>query len=417
MNDLKGKRLLIAGSSGLLVDTVETAKRLGVYTIVTDYYPHGIAKRFADKSYDISTADMEAMEKLVRDEKIDGVFTGYSEVSLYFAQELCNRLGIPFYATKEQLDTVTNKLKFKEMCRRHGVPTVKQFELDSRCLPEHLSKIEYPVIVKPADSIGAKGVSVCSNEEELRQAVELALSFSGGKELIVERYFDPFQYGDFGVYYTIQDGDIRLSAMCDRVVYIGEQGAPLPLQLRMPSKHLNAYMERTDALVREMFRAEGFRNGTLFMQGFAEGENFYFFEMGFRLNGAQEYVCVSHINGNNALEAHIHYALTGKADYLDMDRENPRFSKPCCNLVLLLRPGVIARCDGLDKVRQLPGVLNVSQLLDVGDTVGRQGTLGQTLARLHLVQDTEEALDALIQKVKDMVDVRDAENNDLLIGD
>lgn len=418
MDDLQGKRLLFLGATGLLCNAVETAQRMGVYTIVTDYYPDAMAKKAADKSYDVSTTDIDALERIAREEKIDGVFTGFSDVNLYSARDLCDRLGLPFYATREQLDMTTNKLKFKEMCRRHGVPTMKQYELDSRCLPEHLSRIEYPVIVKPADSYASKGVSVCYDEDALKKGVETAVGYSKGNSVIVEAYLDPRRYGDFGAYYTIKDGDIRLSAMCDRVMYIGQGGvSPLPMQQRLPSKYLPAYLESgVDERVRDMFRAEGFRNGTLFMQGFAAEGNFYFFEMGFRLNGAQEYVFVNHANQNNALELYIRYALTGSAGDFDMNRENPAYGCACCNLLLLLLPGKIQSCSGLDTVRELPGVLNVTQLLSAGDTVGVQGTLGQVLARIHFVKDSWEQVDRQIEKIMNLVKVRDEDNNDLLIG-
>lgn len=416
MDDLKGKRLLLLGGTGLMCGAVEAAKRLDVYTIVTDYFPHSPAKEIADKSYNISTTDIEALVQMARNEKIDGVFTGFSDINLYSARTLCDRLGLPFYATREQLELTTNKLKFKQLCRNYGVPTVKQYELDAACKREHLEKISYPVMLKPADSYASKGCSVCTNEGELIEAVKKALSFSPSGQIIVEQYMDPNRYHDFAVYYTAKDGDIRLSAMSDRKLFIGPDGvAPLPVELRMPSRHLADYCSKVDPLVRRMFREEKIKNGTIFMQGFSTDTSFYFFEMGFRLNGAQEYIFTSHATGNNALEFYIRYALAERSDTFVIEEENPVFPFCACNLVVLLNPGVIAQCSGLKEVKQMPGVLHISQLMKPGDTVGQVGTLQQVFARIHIVGKDWNEVDHIISTIKERIKVEDSSGNNLIV--
>ena len=111
---LKGKRLLILGGISHMVDVVNTAKALGIYTIVTDYDKESPAKKISEKSYDLSTTNIDSLEKIAKDERIDGVFTGFEDTNTFSALELCKRLGLPFYATKKQLDISSNKSNFKK---------------------------------------------------------------------------------------------------------------------------------------------------------------------------------------------------------------------------------------------------------------------------------------------------------------
>lgn len=111
------KKLLFLGGTGAMYDAVERAKRMGIYTIVVDYYPNSPAKRIADRSYLASTTDIDRVLEIARENEIDGVFTGFSDANLMPACLVADTLGLPFYATKEQINVTTNKLLFKETCR------------------------------------------------------------------------------------------------------------------------------------------------------------------------------------------------------------------------------------------------------------------------------------------------------------
>lgn len=416
MKDLAGKKLLILGASGLICDAVKIAKSLGVYTIVTDYYANSPAKKIADKSYDVSTTDIDALVKIANDEKVDGVFTGYSDVNLYSAYYLCERLGMPFYATKEQLDLTSNKLEFKDLCRKYGVPTVKQFELDGRCLPEHVSKIEYPVMVKPADSYASKGCRVARNEEELYKTVEYALSFSPSKQVIVEQYMDTDVCEDVGISYIFVDGTPYLIYNGDRYTNKEQKGfAPLTAAVIAPSDFVDEYMRDVDQAAKEMFKAIGMKNGRVSIQAFHDKNGYYFYEMGFRLTGGRQYFSVERECGVNEVIALIQYALTGEIDLGDMSRCTPKFGNFYCDLVLICSQGTISRIDGLDEARVDERVVDVAQLSKVGDVIKADGTQNQVLCRICIKQPTKELLLKAIKEIGQSVVAYDEAGNPMML--
>lgn len=393
MEELKGKRLLVLGATGLICDAVEIARQLGVYTIVTDYYTNAPAKKIADKSYDVSTVDIDALEKIAHDEHIDGVFTGFSDVNLHSALDLCERLGLPFYATREQVAVTTNKLAFKDLCRKYNVPTVPQYELDSRLLPEHLSKIKYPVMVKPADSYASKGCRVCQNEEELKKAVEYALTFSASNQVIVERFMDASFCEDVGICYMFVDGVPYLVYNGDRHTNAQQEGlAPLTAAVIAPSDFVDEYMQTIDRNTREMFMALGVKNGRASIQAFHDEDGYYFYEMGFRLTGGRQYFVVREESGIDEVVALIQYALTGRMEVENIEKVTPKYRHHYCDLVLICSAGTISRITGIDEVRADKRVLDVAQLSDVGKVIKAEGTQNQVLARVCIKEDSREKL-------------------------
>ncbi|MBT2581532.1 hypothetical protein [Planococcus sp. ISL-109] len=154
------KKILILGGTFHMVDVVETAKRIGLYTIVTDNMIGSPAKKIADQSYDVSTADIHKLAEIGRQEQIDGVFTAFDDINTWNAVALCKTLNLPFYATPAQLEITSHKDRFKDYCRTFGVPVIEEYE----CNPLQgatLRAVEFPVIVKPVDSYTSKGIAVC----------------------------------------------------------------------------------------------------------------------------------------------------------------------------------------------------------------------------------------------------------------
>ena len=90
---------------------------MNVYLMVTDYLEDSPGKKIADKSFMVSTTDVDAVVQLIKEEKVYGVLTGFIEFMLPYYQKVCEKAGIKCYATKEQIEITTNKSKFKQLCR------------------------------------------------------------------------------------------------------------------------------------------------------------------------------------------------------------------------------------------------------------------------------------------------------------
>ncbi len=415
MESLNNKKLLFLGGGMFDYYAVLKAKELGIYTVVANFYPaeHSPAKFIADKSYSINNTDTEAMLKLIRDEKIDGIFGGFTDSNLPNYYRLCTLAGLPCYGTKEQFDKTIDKAKFKAMCRKYGVPTVKEYQLKDIAADK---PVEYPLFIKPIDNSGSRGCSSCYNYEEYCKSVEYALSYSPSKTVTVEKFYDFRNYSDFHVCYSIRNGVVTLASMADRLLFqIKKNISPLPIHLSYPSQHLDAFIHKVHPQIKHMLEEERFMNGSIFFQGFTDGEQFWLFEMGFRQNGSLHFVLTDYFHHNNTLIEGIQYALTGELDVSASERDDPHFDKPARHFIIHLKPGRVNKIYGVEDALQVPGVINYTPLILEGLEVGPQGTLGQSFGRFHIVGKTFEELDKIERTVRNMIHVTDIEGNSMVV--
>lgn len=416
---VKGKRLLMLGATGYFCEAVKQAKSLGIYTIVTDYFPNSPAKRIADSAYDISTTDIDALEQMAIIEQIDGIFVAWSDINHYIAEELCRRLHLPFYATREQLYRFTNKRAFKDYCRKCGVPTVPEFRLTEKMLPEDMAGLQYPIIIKPTDSYSGKGITICSSESEVADAVREALSNSRSGEFLAEKYMDDTNYDTVGIYYTIQNGVAALSSMTDRCMSEFTNKKRLNTAIFYPSQYLDRYIREVDPLVKNMLHQSDIKNGVIFFEGCVNQNGFTLWESGFRLCGAQQNIFPAYINQIDSQKMLLCHALTGQmADKDLIAREDPYFKgKSACNGLVFLNTGKIKKIEGIEEILEMPGLLNFTQLKQTGDTVRVEdiGTLNQSFARFHAVANSRSELCTLVDQIFSKLLVCDEQGHNMCL--
>lgn len=416
---LKNKKILFLGGQALICDAVNAAKSMGVHTVVTDWYPtdKSPAKLIADQYFMTSTSDVDAIVKLIKDEKIDGVITGFTDSTLPYYYEICKKAKLPCYITQEQIHITTNKNAFKDLCNRFFIPVVEECQIDKILCKEQLSKIKYPVIVKPVDNSGGRGIKICQNEQELISGYKNALVFSDSKKVLVERYMTN---KEVSIFYLLENGKIHLTLMGNRHTKKNQKGSiiPLPVAYTFPSKYLAEYQKDLNDKVIKMFRSIGMQNGIVFIQSFIEDGKCIFYEMGFRLTGSLEYKIIDKICGINPLKMMISYAVTGNMEVsADEIIISPNHKPFASNITFLSRPGKIERIVGLDEINRIPGVIDVVPSYKEGDSVpdNALGTLNQVVARVFIVAQTKEELIEIMDKAHNLFDVRSDKNESMVL--
>lgn len=206
---MKEKILLLGGSAQQVV-AIETAKRLGYETILCDYLPDNPGQYHADKFYLVSTTDKEAILQVARTENVNGVVAYASDPAAPTAAYVAEQLGLPGNP-REAVETLCNKDRFREFLRSHGfcAPTSGGYS-DAESALKDITKFRLPVIVKPVDSSGSKGVTVLREWENVAEAVEFAFSFSRGKRIIIEEFIEKKHPYLIGGDIFVLDGKIAL---------------------------------------------------------------------------------------------------------------------------------------------------------------------------------------------------------------
>lgn len=396
-----------------MCDIVNMAKKLGVYVIVTDWNKPEVspAKQIADEYLNISLMDYDTLSQFVFDKGIDGILTGFADSYMLPYQKLCEITKRPCYTTKEQLAWTLDKKSFKEKCKKHNVPVVPEYDLDS--FDKSIIDKDHKVIIKPVDNSGSRGICICDKTSEFEEKLKFSLGYSEKKQVVVEHYMD---CDDVSFEYKIQDGETTLTAICDRYIYKTPKEGSVTSCLIYPSKYTESYLNDVDKRVKRMFEAEGLQNGVLFMQAFAKDGSFYFYEMGYRLSGGRHYIFTKDQNGESAIEELINFAITGKMlDARIADVANPYFKDICSQLSIICQSDKIVKIKGWQDISQMPQVIDAMQMLTEGDVVGKQGTTASIFARLHVVVKSLEELNLLKNKVYSILTVENEKGENIVI--
>lgn len=405
------KKLLILGGFPQMIDIIFTARDMGVYTIVADRDENSPAKRFADEVLNVSTDNIEYLVKFAEEKQIDGVFTGFEDFNIHIACELCERLNLPFYATKKQLEIVTDKNNFKQECRKYNVPTIEQYSLE-----EAITLQKYPYIVKPADSYGSRGITVCKSKEELEKGFEKALLSSSSKTAVIERFIST----DYGteLFYTVVNGNIHLTVTADRhTVRTENTTVPLPVAEVFPSKHRNEMISSIDANIRKMLLGMGVKNGLVLIQALYENGEFFVYEMAYRFTGEQHYRLVEKQKGIKLARFMIKLALGEEVTEFETDKlKDTSFIYPSVNLAVVLKPGKIKEIKGLEKVYKIEEVISYNLTHSDGDSVKSSGDYSHMLIRVNMVAKDFKSLKKAINKVKEYITVTSSEGENMVVS-
>ena len=411
-NELKGKRLLILGGMRISCEIVRKAKSMGIYTIVADYnkVEDSPGKQIADEAVDLSVTDVDAVVAYVKSHRIDGVFVGFNDMLLPYYADICEKSGLPCYGTKEQFETLIAKDKYKALCRQFGVPTISEYDLEN-------DSIEYPVLVKPVDSSGSRGITICHNRKELEDAVVTGKKASKTGKVIIERYMDG---REVTVFWTFQNGNYYLSALANRHVKHnqGNDVIPLPVGYTFPSVFLSKYQCEVENNCKELFRHLGIKDGMMFMQCKVEDGTCYVYDLGFRLTGSLEYKILERVCGYNPLEMMIIHALTGEMGFESIAvKVTPEFKTPAFNVSCLCSPGIIRKITGIEEVKAMEEVEDVVIAHTPGETITEKmkGLLAQITVRILGSVEEKGQLLPVMQKINNTIHIVGEEGEELLL--
>ncbi len=416
--NLKGKRLLILGCSQDECQIVETAKALGVYTISTDNHTDwddAPAKKICDEAWDISWSDIYALKEKALERKVDGVIAGYSEFRTNCAIKLSRELGTHFYIEDEdQLAVTRDKLLFKSMCRKCNVPVAKDFYITAEKKQEDLDKIEYPVIVKPTDNAGSRGITYCNSEKDIIASIDYALSYSESKRVVVEELL---QGHEVVAYYTIADGEAVFSSIFDKYARIEREGFNALMDAYVyPSNRIHQYIKEHDENVKTLVKTIGLKNGVISLQGFAQPDgSIVFFELGFRLGGTSVFHYTEYFNKVNHLKMLISHSLTGNMHPECLPLEDATFKGNYgCTFTLLSKDGVIGSYEGGEKVAAMPNVLHTCFYHKIGTEIVNNGSQFSKTFRAYIVGKDLKEVRATIREIQDTVKVKNTNGEDML---
>ena len=185
------KKIMLLGGLRYLKPVIDAAHKQGYYVITADYLPNNIAHKWSDEYCNVSIIDKEAVLREAQRLQIDGIMSFACDPGVVAASYVQNKMGLPSFGPFESVEILQNKDKFRAFLAKNGfnVPQAKGFDCVEAAM-EEIYWYPWPVIVKPTDAAGSKGVTRVDKAEDLRPALEYAMEHSISGHIIVEEFID-----------------------------------------------------------------------------------------------------------------------------------------------------------------------------------------------------------------------------------
>lgn len=420
MKDLKGKKLLIIGGAFQHCKLVEAARELGVVTYVTDYLPieKAPAKQIADKYFMHNISDIDDIVDMCKKEHIDGVISTSLDACQKPYQKICEKLSLPCFGTKEQFDILTDKMLFKEHCRKFGVDIIPEYSVSDFENEETAEKVIFPILVKPCESRGSRGQTICYSYGDVADAISLAESESVGGRVVIEKYMG--QANDFSMTVLMINGRAMVYRTVDRYLGAYEDGLDkLAMGSVSPSKFTNLYLDNIHNKVENFYRSIGIVTAPLFMQGFVDGEVIRFYDPGLRLPGGEYERMFKAVTGKDVFYPLIEFALTGQTsvseDYIT--NSDVHLCGGAVGQVLpAIKAGRISRVCGMEEIKRHPCVVSAFERYTIGDVIAETHNVNQRYCEIDLVCGSVDELRGVVDYIYETLHVYDDDGKDMIVS-
>jgi biotin carboxylase len=403
------RTLMIIGGGLLQVPAILAAKKLDLQVIVTDYNPDVIGLRYADIPIIMSTRDIDGSVRVARAQNeltpIHGVLTVGTDASMTVAA-VANALGLPGIKF-ENAEAATNKGKMRTRFREHHVPSPKFFQVWSLAeAKDACKKLGFPVVIKPCDNMGARGVMRINDKSQVSDAFKHAKSASPSGELIIEEFMEG---PELSIDAVIFNNQISFTGVADRIIedlpYFIEKGHTMPSQL--PKETLDEACRVMSLGIRALGITHGFAKGDIKVtpNGVKIGE------LAARLSGgfmsAYTYPLSS---GVDLMKAAVEIALGQEPSNLE-----PLYNRVSIERAIITEPGIVKRISKIDEARAVPGVAEIFLNIKPGDRVKKPTSNVEKAGHIIAVGDTLAEVERAVAECRKIISIEISSDDEVNI--
>ena len=362
------KTLLILGGGKEQIPAIIRANKKNIRTIVFDKNPEAEGSRFADEFYPISTRDISGMINFLKNysQKIDGVMTIASDIP-HCVSAVGEFLGLKCIP-KSVADICVNKLRMKEVLKKKKVNVPYFAKVESiENLKTFINSVGYPVVLKPIDNAGARGVLRITRDIDINWAFNYSKQFSYCKTLIVEKFLEGLQISTEGImyndkFYITGFTDRNYSKLEKTKPFMVEDGGDIPSILTETEKEIiNKEFEKA---VRALNINWGPAKGDMVLGNDGKA---YVIEIAARLSGGN--FCFDKVplsTGVDIIDILIDMCI---GDRIDVRKFRPTKNIATSQRYFFPRPGRIVKVKGIGEVKKMKNIYKIDFFVKIDDIV------------------------------------------------
>lgn len=385
------RKILLLGGSAQQVIAIETAKKMGYFTVLCDFLKDNPGKNYADKFYLVSTTDKEEVFKVAKAEKIDGILAYASDPAAPSAAYTAEKLGLPGSPYKS-VDILCNKDKFRAFLKENKfcTPKAKGYkDINGALIDISIGYFKLPVIIKPVDSSGSKGISRIDLIDNVKLRLEYAMSLSRSKRIIVEELVEKVGYQIAGDGLSV-DGKLVFRYFANDHFNPKSVNPFVPISASFPYNMPAEVQNKIHAEIQRLLTILKMETTTYnFDIRIDKDYNIYLMEIAPRCGGNYIPQIIKYATGVDLVECSVKAAMGEKIDYCAFGKPKGYYAYYA---VHSLTDGILKDV----KIKKPENVIENHLLVKPGDNVkaftGANSTLGCLLMKFD---DMEQMLDMM----------------------
>lgn len=399
---MKQKRLMLLGGLSYLLPVIREAHNMGIYVITADYLPNNIAHKYSDEYCNVSIIDKEEVLKKAQSLQIDGIMSFAVDPGVVSAAYVAEKMQLPFQCSYKAATILQNKHLFRQFLTENGFnsPKAKGYNNVNEAL-EDVDFFSWPVIVKPVDSAGSKGVSKVERKEDLSEAISYALSEAHNGYFIIEEFLEK-EGNSSGIEAYVQGGQVICNDLYDQLF---DDNAVNPFTpsaeiwpSSMPLKHQCEIKEELERL----FILLNVRTGIFNVEcRVSTNGKAYLMEVSPRGGGNRLAELQDMATGQSLISAEICKAVSLPLPKI----ESPSYKGAWCNYVLhSSKPGILGSID-FDKDFLHKYVKDVSLTVKQGDAISTFTGANTSLGTVFLYAESRPELNEVLRKINNYIHI------------
>jgi len=360
------KKILILGGSNCQKNAVIYGKSLGYEVIVADYSEKPAAGHYADHLIPVSTFDAEGCIRAAKEIGIDGVMTMGTDQPVLTAALVADALHLPSPISPKEAKAVTNKRIMKAIFKANEIPTIDYKLIHAGSSQGDISALSSPVVLKPLDSQGQRGVFRLDDTQLAFQYLDQTLSFSREKEALLEEYYPSDEITISG---WIHESQLTILSITDRILLQDPVHIGICTSHRFPSRHMGNYKEIQE-ISEKIVKAFGLKGGPLYIQMLIGDKGIMVNEVAARIGGAFEDVIIPRISGFHIVDAVFRSSLGMEVDVTPLkDFDCSKSSVEASVQLMFANRGVISTVTPLEELLTLGHVIDAGYNYQLGDEI------------------------------------------------
>ena len=403
------KIMVLAGGNDqcALIEELRRYFNGDVEIILADMSDKVKAIAYADKFIQVSTMDRPAVLKVAKEEGIDYILTACGDQPLSTMAYISEQMGTPSYLTEQEVRDLTNKRFMKDKMVENGIPTAKHIYIDKNWNGK-MPEFKYPLVVKPVDSNGSKGVKKVFTLDELEVSLKEAFSYSISGDVIIEE----FKSGEeLSCDFYVENGIAKtLSITASKKIKENEKSFTI-IQSYYPAP-VSYSEERVLEIAQKIVDAWGLKDTPLLVQMIVNGDDYNVLEFSARMGGGSKYHLIQVLSGVDIMKIYVEMVM-GEKPHVEPSKQwnNAIMSYVYC------KPGEYTALRGFDELKKNGDIYSYFTYRTAPSTIVKSDTSSDRVAGFLVVANSEEEALRKLQYANERLAVLDGNGNDIMRHD